>query len=509
MQVKIPLFVTGGIGGVHRGVADTWDISADLTELQNTPVAVVCSGVKSILDIPKTLEFLETAGVPVISYKSDYFPAFFSVSSGMRSPIRMDSTSAIAKQLFMHQEIGFRQGTVIAAPNPEPAAGEAIEAGIQQALRECEEQNIRGRDITPYMLKRLNEITRGASLQSNIALVKNNAVVGGRIAIQLAQLKQKAKQTPGTAFVSSNSSASGSISTSKTKTVGSKRQFSTTAADATPVRMRNGLWKDGTPVVVGGAVMDILSKATSGKSFLPGTSNIGVTTVTAGGVGRNIAQLLGQLHTREQALVAPISATDAVTGSEHTQGGASASHHWIPRRPSVHLVTAVADDAMGMQIREECSANGVQVWNVHANTTTASTTPLTRPFRTPTYTALLDSAGELVGAVADMSAFEAISPQTLSQPLEPGQQANAEANTTMKDLLASASFVLIDGNMSLDTVSYVTHLAAQPTASPAGPVPVIAEPISVEKGMRFLHSDAMYLTTAIKPNVYVILNPSS
>ncbi|WP_262702302.1 MULTISPECIES: pseudouridine-5'-phosphate glycosidase [Streptomyces] len=184
----IRVFVTGGIGGVHRGAERSFDISADLTELATTPVAVISAGVKSILDIGLTLEKLETLGVPVLTYGTDDFPAFYSRVSGFRSPLRVDSPEEIAATMRAQWELGMTAGLSIANPVPE---AEEIPAGrmdgiIERALAEMADAGIGGKDATPYLLGRIVELTEGESLRTNIALVKNNARLGARIAIHYA-----------------------------------------------------------------------------------------------------------------------------------------------------------------------------------------------------------------------------------------------------------------------------------------------------------------------------------
>lgn len=186
----IRVFVTGGLGGVHRGAERSMDVSADLTELSLTDVAVVSAGVKSLLDIGRTLEVLETLGVPVISVGSDDFPSFYSRSSGFRSPLRLDSASRIAQAMKAKWDLGLAGGMVIA--NPIPVAAEIPEATIgaliSQAVAEAESQGITGAAITPYLLGRIVELSGGASLEANIALVKDNARLGAEIAVAYAAL---------------------------------------------------------------------------------------------------------------------------------------------------------------------------------------------------------------------------------------------------------------------------------------------------------------------------------
>ena len=186
-RAGIPVFVTGGIGGVHRGATRTLDVSADLTELARTPVAVVCAGVKSILDVGLTLEVLETYGVPVIGYGTDRFPAFYVPDSGFGVPLRADTPQEVAAVVRAQRALALG-GLVVANPIPaeHALAGEAIEAAIAESLAEADRQGVRGKDVTPFVLADLNQRTAGASLVANVALVKHNAALGAAIAVALA-----------------------------------------------------------------------------------------------------------------------------------------------------------------------------------------------------------------------------------------------------------------------------------------------------------------------------------
>lgn len=180
----IKVFATGGIGGVHRGAELSFDISADLRELSETPVTVVAAGAKAILDLPKTLEVLETLGVPVIAFGQDEFPAFWSRSSGLQAPLRMDTPEDIASAHEQRARLGLPGGQLVANPIPEEAeiSRETLRPVIEQALLEAEEQGILAKEVTPFLLQRIFELTVGASLDANIALVRNNATLGARIA---------------------------------------------------------------------------------------------------------------------------------------------------------------------------------------------------------------------------------------------------------------------------------------------------------------------------------------
>lgn len=186
----IELFATGGIGGVHRG--HPFDVSADLAELGRTPVTVVSSGAKSILDLPATREVLETNGVTIIGYGVDEMPAFFSRRSGLAVDARLDSPEAIAKVVLARRELNLQSGTLVTVPVPTEAAGdpEEMEAAIVQATREADEQGIHGPASTPWLLSRVVELTKGRSMQANTALLQNNGRVAATIATALSQLDQ-------------------------------------------------------------------------------------------------------------------------------------------------------------------------------------------------------------------------------------------------------------------------------------------------------------------------------
>lgn len=185
----IEVFVTGGIGGVHRGAAESFDISADLQELARTSVAVVCAGAKSILDLGLTLEYLETHGVPVLSCGQENFAAFYTRDSGLRADYRLDEPQAQARFIRTKWDLGLAGGVVLSTPVPEAAAmaREEIDAITEAALAEAQQQGITGKAVTPFLLARIQALTGGRSLATNIALVKHNAEVGARLALALAR----------------------------------------------------------------------------------------------------------------------------------------------------------------------------------------------------------------------------------------------------------------------------------------------------------------------------------
>ena len=185
----IKVFATGGIGGVHRGAETTMDISADLEELASTPVMVVCAGAKSILDLGLTLEYLETKGVPVIGYGTDELPAFYTRSSGFGVDYRVDTPAQLAAMFKAQQELGMKGGMLVTNPIPEQYAMDkaVIDAAIEQAVAESKEQGIHGKETTPFLLARVVELPGGDSLESNIQLVLNNAIVASKTAAELCK----------------------------------------------------------------------------------------------------------------------------------------------------------------------------------------------------------------------------------------------------------------------------------------------------------------------------------
>ena len=186
----IEVFATGGIGGVHRGAERSWDVSADLHELSRTAVTVVCAGAKAILDLPLTLETLETMGVPVIAYRQNGFPAFWSRESGLPAPLRIDTAEGIARAHRMRSAMGIEGGQVVCNPIPADAEIPAAELRphIDAAVREAEARGITAKDVTPFLLSRIVALTEGASLRANIALIRNNARLAAEIACALAAM---------------------------------------------------------------------------------------------------------------------------------------------------------------------------------------------------------------------------------------------------------------------------------------------------------------------------------
>ncbi|HEY7181197.1 MAG TPA: pseudouridine-5'-phosphate glycosidase [Blastocatellia bacterium] len=185
----IKVFATGGVGGVHRGASDSFDISADLTALARYPIITVCAGAKAILDLPKTLEVLETLGVPVIGYQTDELPAFYSRSSGLKLDARASSALEVAKIATAHWRIGLSTGALVVAPVPaeDEVPANEIQDVIDEALEAAAREGVAGRNVTPFLLSRIAAKTGGRALRANVALLKNNARIAGAIAVALAR----------------------------------------------------------------------------------------------------------------------------------------------------------------------------------------------------------------------------------------------------------------------------------------------------------------------------------
>jgi pseudouridine-5'-phosphate glycosidase/sugar/nucleoside kinase (ribokinase family) len=371
-KAGITTFVTGGIGGVHRNGHVTMDVSADLTELSRTPVVVVSAGIKSILDIGRTLEYLETMGVPTVSYQTDEFPAFFSPHSGVDSPARMDDADSIAKAYWVARELGLSHGMLVAVPNND-SAGENVERAIQQALMDAEAQGIHGQATTPFVLKQVALLTGGDSLRSNMALVRNNARVGAEIAKSIAAQRNR-----------------------------STRRIAPAPAGFLP---KNPQQEQSRIVVLGGAVVDILARPD--EELLPATSNPGVCTESDGGVGRNIAEVLGRLGSR------PL------------------------------MYSAVGNDSRGRalksQLQDEC--NVIDRIEVVDNLNTA------------TYLAVMDGSNDLHTAIADMKVLS----QIHSPPVEVLQKAEIlvmDANPPVS-VMKEAALAAVDYGVKvyIDTTS--------------------------------------------------------
>lgn len=423
----VRVFVTGGIGGVHRGGELSLDISADLCELGRTPVCVVCAGAKSILDIPRTLEFLETQGVAVLALGADEFPAFFTRRSGCPAPTRVETAHEAAAVVHASSTLGLSSGTLVAVPIPESAEAEAgkVQGAIEQALAEAGAAGVAGRDTTPFLLKRIAELTGGDSLASNIALIKNNAAVGAQIATSLAELQRRT--APGGRLRGGGGGGDSG------------------GAEGALPHSRN----DRQPIVVGGAVADLVASPAACSTVLLRTSSPGTLRVSPGGVGRNIAEGLARLGAH------PL------------------------------LLTAVGDDAFGDQLLSHAASlqgemgvgsyryggeggggSGGEGGGGFGGSGGVCGIDVSRVLRvsgerTATYTAVMDHTSDLIAAIADMDVHRHVTPEYV--------------RTALGSALDGAPLCVADANLSGAALQELARLAA------ASQTPLWLEPVSVSK----------------------------
>ncbi|KAI0695174.1 indigoidine synthase A-like protein [Cytidiella melzeri] len=357
----IKVFATGGLGGVHRGGERSMDVSADLPELSRCPVGLVSAGVKSILDIGRTLEYLETLGVPVVSYGTDDFPAFYSRQSGFKSPWRIDEPQSAARILHTQHQLGLANGAIFAVPIPEEyeAAGAELQAAVELALEEAEENGVnrRGKEATPWLLKRVGELTAGKSLASNIALIKNTARIGGQIAVAYSHLVKNGVDETAT------SSSSGFTPVTPSKTLAEPTSSHISPDKSTPPSAEL--------VIVGCAAVDVTSQAqATSDATLAGQSTIpGAVTTSLGGVGRNIAEAAHRI----------LSASPQQTSGK-----------------SIVLVSPVGKDFFGRLLAEQTERLGMRSDGLqHVESA-----------RSAVCNMVLDGKGDLVSGVADMGIIQ-------------------------------------------------------------------------------------------------------
>ncbi|XP_034943463.1 pseudouridine-metabolizing bifunctional protein C1861.05 isoform X2 [Chelonus insularis] len=313
----IKIMATGGIGGVHRGVEKTLDISSDLVVLSRTPVSVVCAGVKAILDIPKTLEFLETLGVPVIAIGDDtkLFPAFYSrfTPAKVKSPSFVSDATVAARCIKAQQELKANTGLIFAVPIPEAAALDPFEVDriIQMALEEVEQINIQGKDVTPYLLKKVKELTEGKSLSANKTLIENNALVAADIAIELSHLTSESSYNFSKKFIQN-------------------RHFSSKKSVT-----------DANLVVVGGVVLDTVLQVEEPEIRFDGRTHRGKSQKSFGGVGRNIASALITLGAKNTKFVTAVGDDEAGKMITQSFGGAKQIIIKLPEKSTARYTSVI------------------------------------------------------------------------------------------------------------------------------------------------------------------------
>ncbi|XP_011505540.1 PREDICTED: pseudouridine-metabolizing bifunctional protein C1861.05 [Ceratosolen solmsi marchali] len=308
-KANIPIMATGGIGGVHRYVEFSMDISADLKELGQTSVAVVCSGVKSIMDVSKTLEYLESEGVPVVTIGTNLFPAFYSQQTvdGIKSPMQVSNAKEAGALIATQMQLGLDMGILLAVPVPEPYSIEAnrIEAVLEQALDSAGIKNISGKDVTPFLLSELTRLTSGRSLETNKVLLKENAAVAADIALHLHKIQN-------------NFSVSDATSSNSSK-------------------------PNENPVVIGGATFDTILRVKELEIKFNGSTHKGESYRTCGGVGRNLAAALINLGMADTKLLSVIGDDEAGRAITHSLGSASSTIRILPDISTARY-TAVIDN---------------------------------------------------------------------------------------------------------------------------------------------------------------------
>ena len=394
----IATFVTGGIGGVHREGETSMDVSADLLELSRTPVMVVSAGIKSILDIERTLQVLETYSVPTVSYQTDEFPAFFSPHSNVASPCRVDHVDTIARAFLISQDLQQQQhqssissssfnaqpqqpyprpGMLVAVPNDEPA-GAAVEAAIQQALEVVREQQITGPKVTPFVLQYVAEQTQGASLESNQRLVERNAMVGAELALALVKLQQKQRQSPSAVQGGGGEGTPPVIPIPpRTDAVPDKDKSDSSSQNPTrPATTRSEPTPPPRIVVVGGIILDRVAQPTGPLQLH--TSNPATSVESPGGVARNVAETLGRLGSSPW-LYSAVGGKDCNTS---TSRATTDNHDHDSRNNTM-------DNPVISYLTQECG--------VHA--TLGETIAMVPGVSTPSYWAILNETGDLHVAV--------------------------------------------------------------------------------------------------------------
>ncbi|KAF8577889.1 hypothetical protein K439DRAFT_1363592 [Ramaria rubella] len=357
--VGIRVFATGGLGGVHRGGELSWDVSADLTELGRTPIAVVSAGVKSILDIGRTLEYLETQGVAVVTYgPTSEFPGFYGPRTGYQSPWRVNSPEGAASIINASQRLGIKSGILFAAPIPEEYAGpaETIQAAVELAIKESEENGMsqRGKEATPWILRRVADLTQGISLPSNIALIENTAQIGGSIAAEYAKLHRLESEQ-------SNVTSSPYPCVLLTILYFCRRY-------TCPYMLQ----PPATSIVIGAAAIDVISQPTQVSTSTAQSTSPGRVTFSPGGVARNIAE----------AAHRTLSTSD------------------VPHPNDVLLISPVGNDLAASFILDDIGRKGMR--------TDGLLTLGSEKQRSAVCNMQLDAMGNLMTGIADMSIVEVI-----------------------------------------------------------------------------------------------------
>lgn len=438
---NIRVFATGGIGGVHRGAETTMDVSADLIELSRTPVTVVCAGIKSILDIPKSLEVLETQGVPVMGYQTESFPAFFTNNSGYFAPGIIRHSKEVAQMIVNNEQMRISSGIVVAVPNPQPADEILINNAIAEALHEADKQGIKGAAITPFLLGKIERITEGKSLDANIALVTNNTKIATEIACHYMALSKSISKD------SSIKTLSTDLHKVDLQTVSCKRNEVETARstdnEQSTHKILSAPREKSDAIVIGGAVMDIIGRVTASLTRQH-TSNPGSLLTSHGGVGRNIADSLAR-------------------------NGAS-----------VLLATSVGNDDRGKSLIHHANQLGMDTSHVQIKSTDVDENgKVIKDWSTASYCAIHDQNGNLNVGLADMSIFATIDGTYVEK---------------LKDQIMKCKMVIADGNIPVNAFVKITELCDELNK------PIFFEPTSDFKCLLPFQANAFNKINVLKPN---------
>ncbi|GAA5908122.1 pseudouridine-5'-phosphate glycosidase family protein [Sporobolomyces salmoneus] len=370
----IKVFSTGGIGGVHRGAETSFDISSDLISLSDTPVVVVCAGSKSILDIGLTLEYLEAHAVPVAGYKTDHWPAFYTAESGFKAPMRLDSALEVARAIRMTDKLQLPSSLLLGNPIPEAyhAVGEELQEAVQVAVAESVENGMskRGKEVTPWLLQRVAELTQGRSLESNKELIRNNVRVGGLVATEYAKLlKEEEQGSPASSFMPSSP-------------LQTRIDPSSTSATTTPSRIPATPLSTASLAVVGSLAVDITMHPFSSSPLQ--TTAPGTVSLTLGGVAGNVARAAHSILNDERTL----------------------------------LIAPIGEDLLGSVAEKGLKDKGMRTDGLIRPTSESGEET---EARTATCGYLVDEKGELIGGVADMKIAREVEGQQIVNKLKQAQ----------------------------------------------------------------------------------------
>ncbi|WWD08798.1 hypothetical protein V865_006911 [Kwoniella europaea PYCC6329] len=465
-SLGIKIFVTGGIGGVHRGAESTMDISADLLELGRTPMAVFCAGAKSILDIPRTLEVLETQGVCVASYGDEQdFPAFYTPSSGCQSPWRVGDADAAARLIYTQLSLPTKLSTLLGVPIPSQhaEAGAEVQKSVEQAVRESVELGIdkRGKEVTPWLLKRVGELTGGKALGLNVNLIENNARIGAEVAVKLSEMyRLESEKGDALKYLYSPPSSHNQGTSTLHKPNGQMvepslaigveetiRPTQSTRPTSIPTPSTKIELPEPSVLVFGSAAIDLTS--TSPHTLEPRTTTPGTVFVSPGGVGRNIAEAAQNLLPDHAVqLISAFGTNRAFIPTSHHHHTQGVSNEGLSDSCSVQSELEEAD-SFGKLLMLELTAAGLRTDGLIGESGKS----------TAVCSLTLEKNGDLVAGVADMGIVETLSPLTIEDTIR----------------TRSPSMVVFDCNLTEEVVRAILKTCGQLN------IPTFCDPTSLPK----------------------------